>query len=66
MCITVSSNAFPQLQRKTSRLVLLAVYCVFRLYQPDVFSDVSGTVIIMRHCHEININLCLIFGQYFG
>ena len=49
ICITVGSNAFPQLKRKTSHLVLLAVYCVFRLYQPDVFSDVSGRGIVSYH-----------------
>ena len=38
----MDNNAFPQLQRKTSRLVLLAMYCVSTLYQPDVFSDVTG------------------------
>ena len=29
----MGSNSFPQLQRKTSHLVLLAVYCVCRLYE---------------------------------
>ena len=29
----------------TSHVVLLAVYCVFRLYQPDVFRDVSGRTV---------------------
>ena len=43
LCITVRGNQFPQLQRKTSHLVLRAVYCVCGLYQPDFFSDVSGS-----------------------
>ena len=31
-CIKVGVNAFPQLQRKTSHLVLLKVNCGYRLY----------------------------------
>ena len=67
LCITVGSNAFPQLQRKTSHLVFLAVYCVCRLYQPDAlvtFPEGGQFSYHSTRCQDININLCLIFGQY--
>ena len=30
-----------------------------------MFPEGQSVIIVLR-CHEININLCLIFGQYFG
>ena len=70
LCITVGSNAFPNFkQRKTSHLVLLAVYCACRLYQPDVISDVSGRRTVQLSLCALPGNqyklVCLIFGQYF-
>ena len=45
LCITVGGNAFPQLQRKTSHLVLRAVFADY-ISLIDVFIDVfrRGTV----------------------
>ena len=45
LCITAGGNALPQLQRKTSHLVLRAVFAAY-ISLIDVFSDVfrRGTV----------------------
>ena len=45
----MGSNAFYQLQRETLHLVLLDMYCVCILYQPDVFSEVSGRSTVSYH-----------------
>ena len=58
LCITVGIIAFLQLQRKTSRLILLAVYCVCRLYQPDVISDVSER-------RTVQLSLCTLPGNQY-
>ena len=63
LCITAGGNAFPQLQRKTSQLVLRAVFADF-INMTDVFSDVFQgggvqSVIIVRRRHKILINLCV-------
>ena len=74
LCITAGGNAFPQLQRKTSYLVLRAMFADF-ISLIDVFSDVSSDVfrgggvqlvIVVRRRHEIIINLCLIFWIIFS
>ena len=65
LCITAGGNAFPLLQRKTSHLVLRAVFEDF-ISLFDVFSDVSGgvqSIMIVRRRHEISINL---YVSHFG
>ena len=48
-CITVGTNAFPNIKRKTSLMVLLAMYRVCDY----IFSDVSGGATVSYHCLQI-------------
>ena len=68
LCITVCGNAFPQLQRKTSHLVLRAVFAEY-IILIDVFSDVfrRGTVSYHRKTSPWNHYklVCLTFWIIF-
>ena len=62
LCITVGSNAFLRLQRKTSHVVLLAVYRAYdyiSLMSLVMFPEGGQSVTIVQRCQEFNINLCV-------
>ena len=62
ICITVGSNAFPQLQTNNSHMVFNSgtVFCDYiSLMSLVMFPERGQSVIIVRRCHEINRNLCV-------
>ena len=59
LSITVGSHEFPRLHRKTSHVVLLAVYHVCD-YIILMFPE-GGQSFIIVYCQEVNINVCVLY-----
>ena len=71
LCITLVSNAFPQLQRKNSHIMAFIICTVFRDYislmSLVMFPERGQSVIIVQRLPGSQYKLvCPTFRQYFG